>query len=127
MGLRMHHAGERAVQHRAGVPRDEWGSAHVNADIPVVAAQFLAQQPMLVIGAATDDGAVWASVLTGPPGFVTAADDRTVVSDRSPGEDDPLAGLFETERDLGMLALEPATRRRMRINGRAHTENGQLI
>lgn len=122
----MFHEGERAVQRRAGLTADDWGSAGVGAAIPSVAAEFLAQQRMVVIGAATDDGAAWASLLTGPPGFVTTADDRTVVVARLPGASDPLAGLFETERDIGLLAIEPATRRRMRVNGRANVADGRL-
>ncbi|HEX6353072.1 pyridoxamine 5'-phosphate oxidase family protein [Actinophytocola sp.] len=122
----MYHEGERAVQRRAGVAADEWGSARVGATIPPVAAKFLAQQRMMVIGAATPGGAVWASLLTGPPGFITTSGDRTVVAAALPGAGDPLAGLFESERDIGLLAIEPARRRRMRINGRAHANNGRL-
>ncbi len=121
----MFHQGERAVQRRAGLAVDGWGSAGVDAVIPPVAAEFLAQQRMVVLGAATDDGTVWTSALTGPAGFVTAADDRTVVAAGVP--DGPLAGLFDTERDIGMLAIEPATRRRMRVNGRAHVADGRLL
>jgi hypothetical protein len=117
----MHHEGERAVQRRAGLARDNWGSAHVGAAIPPVAADFLSRQRMVVVGAATDAGTVWASMLTGPPGFITTADDRTVVIGELPA-----AGLFETERDVGLLALDPATRRRMRLNGRAHATGGRL-
>ena len=116
----MYHEGERAVQRRAGLARDNWGSAHVGAVIPPVAADFLGRQRMVVVGAATDAGTVWASVLTGPPGFITTADDRTVVIAHQ------LTGLFETERDIGLLALDPAARRRMRVNGRAHATDGRL-
>lgn len=123
----MYHEGERAVQRRAGLAVDDSGSAGVGAVIPPVAAEFLGQQRMLVIGAATDAGTVWASVLTGPPGFITTADDRTVVAARLPGAGDPLAGLFDTERDVGLLAIEPATRRRMRVNGRAHAIDRRLM
>jgi predicted pyridoxine 5'-phosphate oxidase superfamily flavin-nucleotide-binding protein len=122
----MYHEGERAVQRRTGLARDDWGSARVNADIPPVAAEFLGRQRMVVIGAAADDGAVWAGMLTGPPGFVTVAGDRTVVAASHPGAGDPLAGVFETERAVGMLAIEPATRRRMRVNGTAWTADDRL-
>ncbi|GGO60550.1 oxidoreductase [Nonomuraea cavernae] len=91
-----------------------------------MAAEFLSRQHLLVIAAADASGAVWAGVLTGPPGFVTAPDDRTVVADRLPGDGDPLAGRFATERDIGMLAIEPASRKRMRVNGRAREEGDRL-
>ncbi|MEV0589842.1 pyridoxamine 5'-phosphate oxidase family protein [Nonomuraea cavernae] len=122
----MFHAGERAVRHRAGLTADGRGSATVGAVIPPVAAEFLSRQHLLVIAAADDSGAVWAGALTGPPGFVTTPDDRTVVADRLPGDGDPLAGRFATEQDIGMLAIEPASRKRMRVNGRAREDGGRL-
>jgi predicted pyridoxine 5'-phosphate oxidase superfamily flavin-nucleotide-binding protein len=123
----MFHRGERAVQRRVGLDLDAWGSAGVDATIPEVAADFLGSQRMVVIGAADDDGAVWASVLAGPEGFVEAAGEREITVHRAPTTPDPLAGLFdESERDLGMLAIEPATRRRMRVNGTARRVGDRL-
>ncbi|WP_344585277.1 pyridoxamine 5'-phosphate oxidase family protein [Nonomuraea roseoviolacea] len=123
----MLHPGERAVQRRTGVTADRLGSAGVRAAIPPVAAEFLRHQRLAVIAAADDTGAAWVSVLTGPPGFVAAADDRTVVADRLPGAGDPLAGLFDAERQVGMLLIEPSSRRRMRVNGRARRDGSRLL
>ncbi|WP_336213695.1 pyridoxamine 5'-phosphate oxidase family protein [Nonomuraea sp. LPB2021202275-12-8] len=122
----MLHEGEQRVQRRAGVTAGSWGSAGVGAAIPPVAAEFLSRQRMLVIAAADDAGAVWASVLTGPAGFTAAPDARTVVAGLLPRDGDPLAGRFDTERDIGMLAIEPASRRRMRVNGRARRDGDRL-
>ncbi|MEO3795830.1 pyridoxamine 5'-phosphate oxidase family protein [Nonomuraea sp. B10E15] len=121
------HDGEHAVQRRAGLTTGGWGSAGVGGAIPPVAADFLRQQRLAVIATADDAGAAWAGLITGPPGFLTAPDDRTVVADRLPGRGDPLAGLFETERDLGMIVIEPAGRRRMRVNGRAVRDGDRLV
>ncbi|NUW34735.1 pyridoxamine 5'-phosphate oxidase family protein [Nonomuraea sp. SMC257] len=123
----MLHPGERSVQRRTGLTAEGLGSAGVRATIPPVAAEFLRQQRLAVIAAADDTGAAWVSVLTGPPGFITAADDRTVIADRLPGAGDPLAGLFDAERQVGMLLIEPASRRRMRANGRAHRDGSRLL
>ncbi|GAA2206756.1 pyridoxamine 5'-phosphate oxidase family protein [Nonomuraea monospora] len=122
----MFHRGEQAVQRRAGLTVDGWGSAGVGATIPQVAADFLTRQRLIVLAAADDTGAAWAGALTGPPEFVTVPDDRTIVADRLPAAGDPLSGLFDTERPVGMLAIEPATRRRMRVNGRARGDGGRL-
>nr|GID89500.1 oxidoreductase [Actinoplanes derwentensis] len=102
--------------------RPGWGSAGAGSEIPPVAAEFLAQQRLVVIAAADDTGAVWATALSGPPGFTRARDEHTVIVDRLPGP--PLEGCFdaENERDIGMIVIEPARRRRMRINGRAHVD-----
>ncbi|WP_406674912.1 pyridoxamine 5'-phosphate oxidase family protein [Nonomuraea sp. N2-4H] len=123
----MFHPGEQIVQRRAGLTVGGWGSAGVGASIPQVAADFLARQRLLVIVAADETGAAWAGALTGPPGFVTAPDDRTVIADRLPGAGDPLDGLFRTERPVGVLAIDPATRRRMRVNGHARDDGGRLV
>ncbi|GAB3152060.1 pyridoxamine 5'-phosphate oxidase family protein [Micromonospora sonneratiae] len=123
----MNHEGERAVQRRAGVAAKNWGSARVNATIPPVAMDFLRQQRMLMIGAADDTGAVWASLLAGAPGFAEPVTERSIVISSRPTPQDPLAGLFETGRDLGMLAIEPQSRRRMRVNGRAVRDGDRLV
>ncbi len=120
----MRHAGEVAVQRRTGVRLAEHGSARVRAGIPEVAARFLESQRMVVIGAEDREGRVWAAPLTGRPGFVTPAGDRTILVDAVPGA--PLAGLFDDEHDIGMLAIEPWSRRRMRVNGRARRDGGRL-
>jgi predicted pyridoxine 5'-phosphate oxidase superfamily flavin-nucleotide-binding protein len=95
--------------------------------VPRVAAEFLRQQRLVVIGAAAPDGGIWAGPLAGPPGFVTALDERTVTATRSAAPGDPLADVFETEQEMGMLAIEPASRRRMRINGRARQVGDRLV
>jgi len=123
----MLHPGEQAVQHRAGVTAQGRGSAGVGARVPPVAAAFLSEQRLVVIAAADDTGAMWTSLLTGPPGFTTAIDDRTVAVDRLPTPGDPLAGRFDTEHDIGMLVIDLANRKRMRLNGRARREDGRLV
>ncbi|MFF5210830.1 pyridoxamine 5'-phosphate oxidase family protein [Streptosporangium sp. NPDC000396] len=121
----MEHAGELAVQRRAGVRAGAWGSASAAPEIPPVAAQFLRRQRMLLIGAAGRDGRLWASALTGAAGFAEAVDERTITVEAVPGEHDPLAELPDGE--IGMLAIEPQSRRRMRVNGVVHRDGGRLI
>ncbi|MFG1862214.1 pyridoxamine 5'-phosphate oxidase family protein [Microbispora bryophytorum] len=121
----MRHAGEIAVQRRTGVRLAGHGSARVRAEIPEVAARFLESQRMVVIGAEDREGRVWAAPLTGRPGFVAPSGDRTILVDAVPVA--PLAGVFDDEHDIGMLAVEPWTRRRMRVNGRARRDGDHLI
>ncbi|GGL05541.1 pyridoxamine 5'-phosphate oxidase family protein [Planomonospora parontospora] len=128
----MRHEGEAAVQRRSGVRRADWGSARARPEIPAVAGDFLRAQRMIVIGAADASGRVWASALTGPAGFARPAGERTVVVGALPGRHDPLAALFRDGagagggHEIGMLAIEPATRRRMRVNGRARRDGDRL-
>ncbi len=121
------HEGEQAVQRRAGEGRPGWGSPMFDATIPGAFAEFLRHQHTLVLGATDDHGAVWASMLSGLPGFVSTADDHTVVVDHAPPPGDPLHGAFASPRAIGMLALQPQTRRRIRVNGTATQEAERLV
>ena len=120
----MRHDGELAVQRRTGIGK-AIGSARIGATIPRGFDDFLSDQPFLIVGAGSD--AVWATILTGGPGFARIVDDRTVVIDAVPGPDDPLHDYFRSERDAGLLAIEPETRRRIRLNGKARSAGGQLV
>ncbi|MFC8170590.1 pyridoxamine 5'-phosphate oxidase family protein [Streptomyces sp. NPDC057242] len=116
-----YHPGSLAVQERVGV-RDlaEHVGRSIGAGIRPVAAAFLEAQPMLVIGAADAGGHVWASLLTGPPGFARATGPHTVSVAGGVPAHDPLDGaITEAGTPVGTLALDPRTRRRMRLNGTA--------
>ncbi|MEH3135543.1 MAG: pyridoxamine 5'-phosphate oxidase family protein [Mycolicibacterium neoaurum] len=116
MGI--YHAGELAVQHRLGqsdIARRL--SRMVRDEIPEAAADFLSEQPMAVIAASDDAGRVWAGLVTGPVGFMYA-DDGVVTVEALPVPDDPLHEVLDGRaRQVGMIAIEPQTRHRMRING----------
>ncbi|WP_107658195.1 pyridoxamine 5'-phosphate oxidase family protein [Nocardia suismassiliense] len=114
------HSGELAVQQRMGqaAVADRVGRM-IRADIPAVAASFLAEQPMVVVGAADDTGRLWASELAGPPGFVHAVDAGTIAVDARPAVGDPLREALTRSAPIGMIALQPQRRRRMRVNGTA--------
>jgi len=111
------HPGEAAVQQRAGAKVKDWGTAHVGADIPPVAADFLRAQRLVFLGTVDDVGAAWADVITGPAGFVDTPDQRTIdIAGRPALVDEQFTAA--AERVSGMIAIEPWTRKRMRANGR---------
>ncbi|MFJ8081162.1 pyridoxamine 5'-phosphate oxidase family protein [Streptomyces sp. NPDC096205] len=118
--MTVYHAGSRTLQDRLGVRdlADHVGRS-IGPGIKPVAAAFLELQPLLIAGAADPaTGAVWASPLTGPPGFVRATGPHAVSVAGGPGPDDPLATALTTPgTPVGTLALDPRTRRRMRLNG----------
>lgn len=128
----MFHPGEKTVQLRAGIDADEWGSAGVGPTIPRIAAEFLGRQVFLAISARDDLGRPWTTQLTGPPGFVrVAADDEIVVRSQLPSVD-PLSHVLDHAAradavDVGVIALEPTTRRRMRVNGVARKVGDDLV
>ena len=112
------HAGELAVQQRAGV-------AHMSArigkvlkpTIPSAAAKFLRERPFAILASAAENGQLWASVLVGEAPFMQALDDRTVQVNALPHPSDPLAAILKTGSQVGLIAIEFETRRRMRVNG----------
>jgi hypothetical protein len=112
------HSGEREIQERAGVKdlADRLGPS-IRGALPPVARDFLTRQPMAILGFADDAGAVWASILTGKAGFLHAVGDDRVRIDAAPGPGDPLRSVWRDGLAAGTLAIEPASRRRMRVNG----------
>ncbi|GAA2387745.1 pyridoxamine 5'-phosphate oxidase family protein [Streptomyces glaucosporus] len=123
-----YHHGEREVQRRAGLQEEADVSGRAIRDtVPPVAAAFLTQQRLLVVGAADDRGDLWATVLTGPVGFLRAPNERSLSVAARPAPEDPLAPVLEGPVHLGMLAIEAATRRRMRMNGTARPHGGGLL
>ncbi|WP_030249120.1 MULTISPECIES: pyridoxamine 5'-phosphate oxidase family protein [unclassified Streptomyces] len=127
-----YHSGEIAVQKRAALTdQAHFSLGGIGDSVPAVAAEFLAEQPMIVVGSTDRAGRVWATQLTGAPGFLRVPDPRTLVIDALPIREDPLSAvLAEAGADgparIGMIAIEPATRRRMRMNGRAVRDGGGL-
>jgi hypothetical protein len=113
-----YHAGELAVQARAGVQElaRRIGNS-IGPSIPAAAQEFLRGQPLLVVASLDADGRVWASLLAGPPGFAQALDERTVLITARPAAGDPLGDNLRTGAPIGLLAIEFATRKRMRLNG----------
>lgn len=112
------HSGELAVQQRMGQAEIAGRVGRmIRADIPAVAAAFLAEQPMLVIAAADAAGRLWASELVGPPGFIHAVDAGTIAVAARPVAGDPLRDTLTGAARIGMIALQPQRRRRMRVNG----------
>ena len=90
--MRGYHDGQRAVQRRAGdttvAERLERGIHPALAD---VAQEFLAGLPLLFVAVTDAAGHVWASVLSGPPGFIDTPDDRTLTAAALPPAGSPLA------------------------------------
>jgi uncharacterized protein len=94
------------------------------------ALPFLRQQQMLVVGSASPRSDLWASILFGPQGFVESDDQKTLrihLGEGSRESDDPLWENISPGRKLGGLAIDLATRCRVRINGRVVVDRPDLI
>ncbi len=122
------HSGELAVQKRTGV---EYEASRVgqsiHTSIPAVAADFIARQPMMIVGHANSDGRMWASVLTGPLGSFHAVNQHAIEITAAPAASDPLSAVWKDGLSVGALFIELETRRRMRVNGTIELRPGDAM
>lgn len=131
MSIQPFHDGEIAVQERTG-ERDiaRRHGAIIGSRIVPGALSFLAQQRLIAVSIAGDDGQLWTSVWAGAPGFVQSADGQRVqiaASMMASSPDDPVRPRAGAGRDIGMLAIEFASRRRLRINGTIEAGSNELV
>lgn len=115
------HAGELAVQERAGESHlAKRNSPLISNAIVGGAKSFIEKLFMVVLASVDANGAVWSSVLYGQPGFMHAEDVTLIkidvpVHDRD--QNDPFWSNIEQHATIGMLFIDLGTRRRYRING----------
>lgn len=113
------HPGELEVQRRAGALDQAQAVGRILARrVPAGAGRFLARQRFAVASSLEPSGRVWASLVTGPAGFIAPADPELLHLAAQPMEGDPLAVNLTARPELGLLVLDPRTRQRMRFNGR---------
>lgn len=105
------HSGELAVQERAG----KTSGAIIRTSIPEIAAEFLVRRPAIVIAGRDADERMWATMLTGAPGFMQAPDPQVMVVHARPLPSDPLAPLVAAGGEVGTILWDHHGR--MRVNG----------
>jgi predicted pyridoxine 5'-phosphate oxidase superfamily flavin-nucleotide-binding protein len=107
------------MQERAGV-RDRMGATgprFIRDFMPEQHQELFEKLPTLLVGSIDAQRRPWASVLFGQPGFIKAADARHLSVQASPLAGDPLREQLVPGAPLGLLGIEPHTRRRNRLNG----------
>lgn len=118
-----YHPGELRVQQRTG----EAAPASLNGrniahHVPAAARGFVTQQDMVLLGTTDSHDRLWASLVTGRPGFAEVSDDRADVRvhiadpDKILEQSPALQGLRAND-PIAMLFIELSTRRRLRVNG----------
>lgn len=113
-----YHEGELEVQVRAGVRGMAERIAYsVHAAVPLVARHFLATQRFAVVGGLDGGGMVWATPLTGRPGFVSTPGESLVRVEARPSAGDPLRDALRGGDPVGLIVIDLARRMRMRVNG----------
>jgi uncharacterized protein len=122
------HAGELTVQQRAGTRQE---AARLSpmldpAELRGGIVAFLADRTFAAVTARDADGRLWTSPLSGPPGFLEAASPTTLAIHARLPAGDPLHGL-PAGQQVGLVVVEFAARRRVRINGTLTEADGDTL
>lgn len=125
-----YHEGEIEVQRRLGeaVEAQRNGRAIADSILPG-ALRFIESQPLIALGTVASGGEMWASVAFGEPGFVRPDGERRIRIDLRRAVIaplDPCLANVDADPRVGVLFIEPVTRRRLRVNGRASREGDRL-
>lgn len=122
------HAGELQAQALAGEATLAARNGSVISDSIIPGAlAFLRQQTMVILATQSEDGSPVASPLFGLPGFVFPENPRVLRFHHSfirRTESDPLWMNLRHGAAVGLLAIELATRRRLRVNGMIESVDG---
>lgn len=120
------HDGERRMQDTIGVRdrMEEMGKRVIRDYMPDQHREFFGLLPFLVVGTVDDAGDAWATQLVGPPGFMNSPDPKTltIAAEFSPG--DPAR--VGPGAPVGLLGVQPHSRRRNRMNGRLKAQDAGL-
>ena len=114
------HVGEQALQERVGV-RERMaavGPVVLRDQMPEQHRELFEKLPTLLLGALDGQGQPWATMVAGPPGFVQTPDAASMHLAVAPDVADPVLARLAPGAPVGVLGLEPHTRRRNRMNGR---------
>ena len=121
MGASPFHPGELEAQVRAGGGAAGSG---IRDYMPDQHRAFFAALPFIV-AATVDEGWPAATLLSGPPGFVSAPDAHTLSVRAALSPSDPAHRAIRPGAAMGILGIDFATRRRNRENGIVSAVDGE--
>lgn len=108
------HAGELRAQVLSGANHIP-GGAGIRDFMPDQHRDFFAMLPFMVAATVDETGAPMATLLTGRPGFVASPDPTTLTI--AAASADPAGRRLVPGAPIGLLGIQPDTRRRNRANG----------
>ena len=125
-----YHPGELWVQQKVGEEKMATSNGKVIADrVPNGALKFIDKQPMVVISTQDKNSAIWVSVLAGQPGFVVTKDGTEITISKTllvSSHEDIFFQNINENASVGLLFIELATRRRLRVNGKIQVSKDHL-
>ena len=111
------HEGELAVQQRADV--GAVSARGIRSYIPEGLTDFLSQRRLIAFAGVDSKRQTWASLRIADRGFLQVLDPLTLASGPADMNGDPLITNLRHNPNVGMVIIDLATRRRVRINGHA--------
>ena len=113
------HAGEQALQTAVGMRErmEQVGRNVIRTHMPEQHRELFERLPVMWLGTLDKHGQPWATAVTGAPGFADTPDPQTLAVAAQLAQNDPAAAGLKPGAAVGMLGLEPHTRRRNRMNG----------
>ncbi len=124
------HEGELRAQRLAGETEEaESNGAMISGTIMAGAVNFIRAQEMAIVSSRDATGRRWASFLFGSKGFLQPVDRKTLrikLNAEEMDHEDPLWMNIEHEQHVGLLVIDLATRRRLRINGPTRWDGDNL-
>ncbi|MEO6376900.1 MAG: pyridoxamine 5'-phosphate oxidase family protein, partial [Caulobacteraceae bacterium] len=110
----------RAIQSRVGLRErvEAIGRRIIQREMPEEHRVFFEQLPFIVVGTKDPAGQPWATILSGPPGFVTVPTPSRIEVSAEPAAGDPALEGLEVGATVALLGIELHSRARIRANGR---------
>ena len=125
------HQGETAVQQLAGeYQRAQMVGRAIHSSLYGGASHFIEKQPMAFIGSTDSHGHVWLSLVVGDFGFVKVDHPTEISLDESrihSSKEDIFFSNIREEKNVGLLFIEPGTRRRFRVNGQVEWKDHEIV
>lgn len=115
------HTGELLIQDKLGKRETmaTFGKRAVRSYMPEQYQSFFEQLPFVVAGSVDENADVWASIVSGKPGFLSTPTSKSLLMTHAVDKNDPLhSALSITGSPIGLLGIELSTRRRNRVNVR---------
>jgi uncharacterized protein len=96
--------------------------------MPAGVQRFLSAQQLAVFSTRDAQDRVWASMRSGPPGFLRPLDENTLEIGGYSHPSDPLLPNLAAHAEAGMIVIHLAARHRVRLNGTAQAyPDGRIV
>jgi predicted pyridoxine 5'-phosphate oxidase superfamily flavin-nucleotide-binding protein len=117
------HPGEQQAQDRMGAREkiERVVYRRILDHMPDQHREFYASLPFVLLGSVDDQDRPWASIIAGRPGFMSSPDSYSLGIGANPLFGDPLIGMLKPGTEIGLLGIQPETRRRNRLTGRVRS------